>query len=108
MSVEFLLKLRDAAQMIADVANEELEKHNPEATFKNEPEKIPWVKAVGFKSKEPYERYPAFQQQPTRTIEYTNLLESIKNSKGRFQHGGLFYWLFEDGTTIGRKPTKKR
>jgi len=106
MELEFLVKLRDAAQLIVDACQEEIELFDPEGGFENKPEDIPWVKATGGKG--PYERYPAFQQQPTLIPAYTNLLESIKDSKGRFQHGGLFYWLFDDGVTIGRKPAKKR
>ena len=100
MNIDFLVKLRDACAMIQEACDDALEKTNP--TFKNEPEKIAWVKSSGAKG--PYERYPAYQQQPTQTVEYTHLLESIKNSKGRFQHGGLFYWIFPDRFTIGRKP----
>ena len=64
MNIDFLVKLRDAATMIADACEAELEKTNP--TFKNEPEKIPWTKATGAKGT--YERYPAPQQQASAYI----------------------------------------
>jgi len=106
MSIEFLIKLRDASQMIADAANEELEKHNPTtktAQTNIEYEKILWVKVKNQKG-EPYQRYPAYQQQPdTTNTNYLALVEKIKKDNYH-RHDGLKYWLFQDKTTIGRKP----
>ena len=108
MSLEFYLKMRDGLQQIADACNEELEKHAPTAIKleNNNPEEIAWTKTSGQKGE--YQRYPAYQQLPTDTPAYTALLNSIKSNNGKYMHGGLFYWLFEDGITIGRKPAKKR
>lgn len=69
------------------------------------PENIPWVRAEGEKGI--YERYPAYQQKPSMMVDYINLLEDLKNHKGKLQRAGLFYWLFPDEATIGRKPAKK-
>jgi hypothetical protein len=105
MSVDLYVKLRDHHQAIADALNEELEKHAPPEVDEYDPEKILWTKATGPKG--PYEMYPAFQQQPTQTSDYAALLEDLKNHEGKLQQGGLFYWLFVDGFTIGRKPAKR-
>ena len=105
MSVDFLVKLRDAHQQAADALNEELEKHAPPDVIEYDPEKILWTKATGPKG--PYEIYPAFQQKPTMTADYTALLEDLKKHKDKLQHGGLFYWKFDDNITVGRKPARK-
>ena len=107
MSVEFLVKLRDAALMIADAANEQLEKVNPNRTDQSyNPENIKWGSAEGEKG--PYKRYPAAGEKIESTPDYKGLLAELKAHKGRLQRAGLFYWLFTDETTIGRKPAKKR
>jgi len=109
MSVNFLIKLRDAHQMIADAYNEEIELYKPaeaiEITAYN-PENLAWNTAQG--SKGPFQAYPKRGEQPNKTSDYTNLLADIKQHKGKLSRAGLFYWLFENGTTIGRKETKKQ
>ena len=106
MDITFLIKLRDAATMIADACNDELEKTNPTKTqhpSNIEYEKIPWITAKNQKG-EQYERYPAYQQQADKTNQnYMALLQKIKQEKYH-KHGGLNYWIFKDETTIGRKP----
>jgi len=114
MSVEYHLKRRDAYQQLADAENEELEKHAPagvKAEKSNKalgynPENIPWVQAEGQKGI--YQKYPAFQQKPAILVDYVNLLEDLQNHNGKLQRAGLFYWLFQDSVTIGRKPAKKK
>jgi len=74
--------------------------------IKYNPENIPWVRTEGKKGF--YERYPAFQQKPSMSVDYINLLEDLKAHNGKLQRAGLFYWCFEDGSTVGRKPAQKR
>jgi len=106
-TIDFLIKLRDAAQTIVDATNSQLELSNPfnleELSY--DTNKIPWIRTQGQKG--PYERYPAFQQKPTISADYVNLLEDLKRHEGKLQKAGLFYWTFEDNTTIGRKPAKR-
>ena len=83
----------------------EIDKQFTEEPLEYNPDKIPWLRTEGQKGV--YERYPAFQQKPSMTIDYINLLEDLKSHNGKLQRAGLFYWLFEDGSTIGRKPAKK-
>jgi len=104
--VNFLVKLRDAAQMIADAINEELDSLNPATKTEFNPEKIPWVKTEGQSG--PYERYPAFQQKADEmNVDYQALLTALRRHNDKLSHAGLFYWLFSDDKTIGRKPAKK-
>ena len=106
-TIDFLIKLRDAAQTIVDATNSQLELSNPfnleELSY--DTNKIAWIRTQGQKG--PYERYPAFQQKPTMSADYINLLEDLKRHDGKLQKAGLFYWTFEDNTTIGRKPAKR-
>lgn len=98
MSVEFLVKLRDAGTMIADAANEELEKRNP--TKKKwiwSIEKIVWVEATGAKG-------IYFRANPDlKNPDFKALLEDSKAHGGKLQRDGEFLWLFSDMCTIGRK-----
>jgi len=105
--VAFLAKIRDACLQIADACNEQLDSLNPAAKTEFNPEKIPWTKANGQSG--PYERYPAFQQQADElNMDYQALLAELRRHNGKLSHNNLFYWLFSDGKTIGRKPAKSK
>jgi hypothetical protein len=106
-SIDFLVKLRDAAQIIVDAANEQLDqtaRFDQREVYPYDPENFIWIRTEGQKG--PYERYPAFQQKPTLTADYVNLLNDLRNHEGKMVRNGLFYWLWEDDQTIGRKPLK--
>jgi len=106
MSVEFHVKCREAYQLLADAHNDEIEKKNPERIEQNyNPETIKWSRTTGPNGV--YERYPAQNETPEATPDYKGLLADLNVHKGRLQRAGLFYWLFTDGVTIGRKPSKK-
>jgi hypothetical protein len=99
--VEFFVKIRKTC-------DEELERLKPidtKAIKEYDPEKIAWMRTGGQKG--PYERYPAFQQKPTPTADYVNLLNDLKKHDGKLVRNNLFYWLWEDEATIGRKPKVK-
>ena len=109
-STETLFKIRDGLTDVLAAIQAELDNRNPETTTQKpanfNPENIDWFKASGPNGV--YERYPASQQQPTTTPEYTWLLNQLLKHEGKYSYGGLFYWLFNDKTTIGRKPSKKQ
>ena len=102
MSVEFLVKLRDACQMIADAANEQLEKMAP-PEVKGDPAKydnIFWETTTGSKGEYEKTSEKATQNHPI----YQELLQRLKKNKGKARIGDYFYWQFDkDPTTIGRK-----
>lgn len=81
------------------------ERHGVEWVVEYDPEKISWVRAEGKNGD--YERFPVYQQKPSISADYTNLVEDLKRHKGSLQKAGLFYWLFDDNITIGRKPAKR-
>ena len=66
-----------------------------------DPEKIKWVQAEGFSG--PYQRYPAKGEKVELTQDYKALLKWLKEHDGKATYDGYFYWLFNDGATIGRK-----
>jgi len=82
---------------VANEKTEEIPDYNPE--------NIPWIQAEGPNGI--YERFPAYKQKPGMNKDYLNLLEDLKRHNGKLQRSGLFYWLWNDEETIGRKPAKK-
>ena len=96
--VMFVVKLRDAAQIIADAANEYLEKQAPEDEEKPswDPSKIKWDEAEGPKGK--FER-----SEDINNLDFKALVKDLAHHKGKLTRDNLFYWLFENGVTVGRK-----
>jgi len=95
--VELLVRIRGAiTEALAQLTPPEVREkdYNPEA--------LKWIRATGPAG--PYERYPAPQQKPKPTADYLNLLNDLKAHEGKLTRAGLFYWLFNDNETIGRKP----
>ena len=70
------------------------------------PNKIKWVQETGFKG--PYERYPAKDQKSEATDDYKRMLEDLKARGGKVTRDGLFYWVFEDASTVGRKKRARQ
>ena len=66
-----------------------------------DPNKIKWVKAEGFSG--PYERYPAKGEKAELSADYKHMLADLKAHNGKLMRDGYFYWVFDDGATIGRK-----
>jgi len=70
-------------------------------TLQYDPEKFTWQQASGSSGK--YQR--ADKQE---SVDYQLLVKDLEVHRGRMTKGGLFYWLFRDGETVGRKPKAKR
>jgi len=68
------------------------------------PTKIKWREAEG--SRGPYQRYPPKGEKAESTNDYHNLLADLKRHDGKLSRNGIFYWLFNDKATIGRKRRK--
>jgi len=98
-SVEFLVKLRDAAQMIADAANEYLESLIPPEGREWDPNKIKWQRAEGPAG--PYERASAKENKDNSDFEA--MLADLQEHKGKLTRLGYFYWKFTNGEDVGRK-----
>lgn len=90
MSVEFLVKLRDAAQMIADAANEQLEKMAPPEVKYSEEDwnKLFWEDLQG--NKGPFQRT---SKKANNNSEIFQALQAIlKKHKGFCHIGSHKYW----------------
>lgn len=102
MSVEFLVKLRDSAQMLADAANEELEKRTPpEVKYDKEDfDKLFWEEVQGTKG--PYQQT---SKKANNNSEPFQALQTILKEHNGFVHIGPYkYWNHQDDPdTIDRR-----
>ncbi len=65
-----------------------------------DPNKIKWTKQEG--SRGPYEK-----SGDVNSSDFKALLKDLAHNNGKLIHEGLFYWSFESGSTVGRKPAKR-
>jgi len=70
-------------------------------TWSWDPSKIKWVKAEGQKG--PYER-----ADPQATDHFKSMRTDLKAHDGTLTRDGLFYWVFRDQATAGRKEKRPR
>ncbi len=101
--VDFLVKLRDAALMMADAANEYIESMAPPQVTGNSNEEkqydvdnIKWETSTG--SKGEYER-----SEDINSTDHKALLKELAAHQGKLTQDDYFYWTFKNGFTIGRK-----
>lgn len=103
MSVEFLVKLRDAGQLIADAANDYLETLIPKQD-QQQPlpdfDKLQWETRTGAK---------ADYQQTSKAANsnsdvFQALQKKLQEHPGFWQHNGFKYWIhLNDPDTIDRR-----
>jgi len=98
MSVDFLVKLRDAAQQIADAANEQLEKMAPVDVkqSKEDFDKLAWTEKEG--SKAPYQQ--TTKEGNANSEVFQALQKIIVDRKGFCVLGGYKYWLHQSNQDI--------
>jgi len=63
------------------------------------PDKINWVQAEGTSG--PYER-----SEDLDNLDFKAMLKDLAAHKGKMQRDGSFFWVFQNGTTVGRKKRK--
>ena len=61
-----------------------------------DPDQIKWEEAQG--SAGPYQR-----SEDTNNPEFKAMLKDLQAHSGRLTREGCFYWLFQNGKTVGRK-----
>ncbi len=61
-----------------------------------DPAKIQWIRTEG--SKGPYER-----SEDTNSPDFKTLMKQLTQHNGKMSNKGYFYWLFQNGLTVGRK-----
>lgn len=99
--IEALVKIRDGHRMIADAFDEYLETlapqaGHPEAAKSYDIEKIKWQDAKGDKG--PFQKSIDFD-----SLDHKQLLKDAQAHKGKLTVQGWFVWVFQDGSTLGRK-----
>lgn len=98
---EFLVKLRDGAQMIADAARKQLEDMAPSEIKETwDPTRINWVSSTGPKG--PFE-IAEDQENP----EFKLMLKDLLDHDGKLTKDNIFYWSFKNDTVVGRKPKNR-
>lgn len=94
--------MRDCHSAIAETLDKLVQTKAKAATKEYDVEKIQWVEKTGTKG--------PFQFADPKTegakLDFKALLTDLKEHNGRFRHGGMFYWVFQDAAGIGRKPVK--
>ncbi len=63
------------------------------------PDKIAWHQAQG--SSGPYER-----SEDVNSLEFKAMLKDLAEHKGKLNRDGRFYWVFNNGVTVGRTIPK--
>jgi len=96
MSVEFVLKLRDAAQMMADAAEEYLEKQVPVGAKTEDLEKLSWTEKEGTKS--PYQQTTKEANQNSEVFQA--LQKVMAEHKGFWENSTHKYWNHQDNEDI--------
>jgi hypothetical protein len=64
--------------------------------FQWNPDKIKWEKAEGFKGE--FER-----SEDVNNPEFKAMLKDLESHGGKLTRNSLFYWVYKDGSTVGRK-----
>jgi len=67
-----------------------------------DPNKIIWSEAEGTSG--PYEKA---DPQGLNGSDFDLMLKDLKSHGGKMMRDDIFYWVFKDGATVGRKPVKK-
>jgi hypothetical protein len=94
---EFLAKMRDSFNGLALALDEFIQKESKVVLKEYDTEKIQWVEAEGQHGK--YQK-----TDDADNPEYKALRKDLAEHKEKLQHKGSFYWVFQNGVTIGRKP----
>jgi len=68
-----------------------------------DPAEVKWAQENGFRG--PYEKAVPEGQ---ATYDFKNMLADLKEYKGKLTGDGLFYWVFNDAGTVGRKKRERQ
>jgi hypothetical protein len=75
-------------------------KQKPETKFSWNPDAIKWEKASGLKGE--FEK-----SEDVNNPEFKAMLKDLAEHKGKLSRDGFFYWVYRNGSTVGRKPRLK-
>lgn len=68
----------------------------PEREWNWNPEAIKWSEHEGFKGA--YER-----SEDVNNLDFKHMVKDLADHNGKLTRQGCFYWLFKNGSTVGRK-----
>ncbi len=95
--VEFLVKLRDGLAMASEATNEYIDSLKPpEEKTVWSPQKIVWIERTG-------QRGIFEQSEDFNNTEFKAMHRDIVANGGKLERDGVFYWIFQNGSTIGKK-----
>jgi hypothetical protein len=98
--IGFVVKVRDAAQMIADAANEYLENRAPKEEIAADFEKLAWLDKKGEKG--PFQQ--TSKQNNSNNDLWQTLQKKVKEHNGFWVHGDFKFWFHQqDQDVIDRR-----
>jgi hypothetical protein len=98
---ETFAKVRDCLHGAAMALDELVQKKSKVVLKEYDPEKIKWEDKTGPKG-------PFQSTDDANNLEYKALRGDLAKHDGKLNVKGKFYWVFQNGTTIGRKPARAR
>ena len=90
-----IVKMKQQIAKLVGVAEPEKPKWNWN------PDKIKWEKAEGWKGE--FER-----SEDINNPEFKAMLKDLAQHNGKLTRDGVFYWVFKNGSTVGRKLRKAK
>lgn len=93
---EALAKVRDCLAGAADALDALIQQESKTVLKEYEPEKIKWTEHNGTKG-------PFQATDDVSNLEYKALQKDVADHKGFLMYKGFQYWLFQNGSTIGRR-----
>ena len=96
-----LAKLRDSYNDIHKALGNFIQQKSKVVLKEYDPEKIKWEDKTGQKG-------PFQSTEDANNPEYKALRKDLADHNGKFNLKGKFYWVFTNGSTIGRKPQCNR
>ena len=97
---EVLARLRDLFNGAAEVLDSYIQQQTKVILKEYDPEKIKWENKEGKKG-------PFQQSEDFKNAEFNALRKDLGAHNGKLYHKGFFYWVFQNGQTIGRKKAMK-
>lgn len=79
----------------------EIEKPKPSPELKFNVANVTWEKRTGEKGE-----FEIAEKAKNQNVDYVELEKLLKFGGGSMPSEGFFYWIFQDGNAIGRKPNK--
>lgn len=90
--------IRKLKEQIAKLAGVSEDQSKPRWSW--DPSKIKWEKAEGAKGL--FER-----SEDVDNPEFKAMLKDLASHKGKLTRDGVFYWVYRNGSTVGRKPQNR-